>query len=143
MINNIELFNVAVAEVFGRCYKSFPIPINVEVIELSHLIQETIDSECELENNVRSHEYEISRATVNWLIDADYLWSRNATNNSFNGLVLTPKGLEVLNSIPSGLENKTTLGEKLGEGAKEIGKDATLDIVKSTLAYGAALVFGA
>jgi hypothetical protein len=92
---------------------------------------------------MRSTEYEIARESVNWLIESGYLWHRNATNMSFNAVTLSPKGLEVLNAVPKGIEVKTTLGEELGKGVKQIGKESALDFVKTTLTYGASLVLGA
>ena len=140
-MKNIESFNIAVAEVFGKCYQAFPIRIDVSVIEVGEAIYEALDPGCG--HDMRNSEYDIARASINWLIESGYLWHRNATHISFNAVTLSPKGLEVLNVIPKELQIKTTLGEELGKGVKEIGKDAALSLVKTTLSYGAKLVLGA
>jgi len=141
-MKNIESFNIAVAEVFGKCYQAFPIRIDVSVIEVGEAIQEALDPGCGHDNDMRNSEYDIARASINWLIESGYLWHRNATHISFNAVTLSPKGLEVLNAIPKELQIQTTLGEELGKGVKEIGKDAALSFVKTTLSYGAKLVLG-
>ncbi len=142
-MNNIESFNIAVAEVFGKCYQAFPLCIDVSVGEVCSSIQEALDPNCGNDIDMRSPEYAIARESINWLIKSEYLWHRNATNILFNAVTLSPKGLEVLNAIPKELQQKTTLGEELGKGVKEIGKDAALNIVKTSLSYGASLVLGA
>ena len=142
-MNNIESFNIAVAEVFGKCYQAFPLRIDVSVVEVGKSIQEALDPNCGNDIDMRSPEYAIARESINWLIESGYLWHRNATNMSFNAVTLSPKGLEVLNAIPKELQIKTTLGEELGRGVKEIGKDAALSFVKATLSYGANLALGA
>jgi hypothetical protein len=142
-MKNIESFNIAVAEAFGQCYQAFPLRIELSVIEIGKVIQETNDPDCGNDIDMRSTEYEIARESVNWLIESGYLWHRNATNMSFNAVTLSPKGLEVLNAVPKGIEVKTTLGEELGKGVKQIGKESALDFVKTTLTYGASLVLGA
>ncbi|WP_296058627.1 hypothetical protein [uncultured Amphritea sp.] len=142
-MKNIESFNIAVAEAFGQCYQAFPLRIDLSVIELGKAIQETIHPDCSNDIDMRSTEYAIARESVNWLIESGYLWHRNATSMTFNAVTLSPKGLEILNAVPKGIEVKTTLGEELGRGVKEIGKEAALDFVKATLTYGASLVLGA
>jgi len=141
-MNNIESFNIAVAEVFGQCYQAFPLRISVSIIDIGSTIQETINPDCDNDIDMRSNEYSIARESINWLIDSGYLWHRNTNNTSFNAVTLSPKGLEVLNATPKELQIQTTLGEELGKGIKEIGKDTALSVVKTTLTYGASLILG-
>ena len=115
----------------------------MSVIDVGEAIQEALDSGGGHDINMRNSEYDIARASINWLIESGYLWHRNVTHISFNAVTLSPKGLEVLNATPKGLQTQTTLGEELGKGVKEIGKDAALSYVKTTLSYGAKLVLGA
>ena len=142
-MNNIESFNIAVAEVFGQCYKAFPIRIEISVIEIGDAILETLSPDCNSDIDLRRPEYKIARSSIEWLIKSEYLWSSSATDESFLFVTLSPKGLEVLNAIPEELQINTTLGEELGKGVKEIGKDAALSIVKKSLSYGASIVLGA
>jgi hypothetical protein len=142
-MKNIESFNIAVAEVFGKCYQAFPIRIDVSVIDVGEAIHEALGPGYEHDIYKRNSEYDIARASINWLIESGYLLHRNDTHISFNAVTLSPKGLEVLNAKPKELQIKATLGEELSKGVKVIGKDAALSFVKTALSYGAKLVLDA
>ncbi len=142
-MKNIESFNIAVAEVFGKCYQAFPIRIDVSVIDVGEAIHEALGPGYEDDIYKRNSEYDIARASINWLIESGYLLHRNDTHISFNAVTLSPKGLEVLNAKPKELQIKATLGEELSKGVKVIGKDAALSFVKTALSYGAKLVLDA
>jgi hypothetical protein len=141
-MNNIESFNIAIAETFGQCYQSFPVRVDISVVDLGAAIRRAQGDESS-DIDMRQEEYEIARESVKWLIDAGYLWHRNATNMDFRSVTLAPKALEVLNVVPDGLQGQQTLGEQLSKGIKEIGKDAALSIVKTSLSHGVSLVLGA
>ena len=142
-MKNIESFNIAVAEVFGKCYQAFPMRIDVSVIDVGEAIHEALGPGYEHDIYKRNSEYDIARASINWLIESGYLLHRNDTHISFNAVTLSPKGLEVLNAKPKELQIKATLGEELSKGVKVIGKDAALSFVKTALSYGAKLVLDA
>ncbi|MEJ1374398.1 MAG: hypothetical protein RPT94_05170 [Candidatus Sedimenticola sp. (ex Thyasira tokunagai)] len=142
-MNNIESFNIAVADAFGKCYQAFPLRIDLSVIDVGDTIREALNPDCGNDIDMRDPEYAVAKESIKWLIQSEYLWHHNASNETFMGVTLSPKGLEVLNAIPDELQIKTTLGEELGKGVKEIGKDAALSFVKSTLTYGASLVLSA
>jgi len=139
MKNNIESFNIAVAEIFGKCYQAFPIPIDISIIEIGDAIKQSEDDDIDL----RSEEYQIAKASLNWLSEAGYIWHGTATNMDVRSATLSPKGLEVMNAMPSELKSSKTLGEQLGMGVKTIGKEAATTAVKAGLTYGAKLVLGA
>lgn len=139
-MKNIESFNVAVAEAFGQCYQAFPLRIDLSVIEIGETVKRALDPNCGTDIDMRSVEYVIAKQSIYWLVESGYLWQRQASNTTFYAVTLSPKGLEVLNAIPQGIKVKTTLGEELGKGVKVIGKELALDLVKTTLAYGANLV---
>ena len=139
MKNNIESFNIAVAEIFGRCYQSFPVPTNISIIDIGDAIKKPEDNDIDL----RSEEYKIAKASLNWLSEAGYIWHGTATNMEVHSVVLSPKGLEVMNAVPSELKSSKTLGEQLSMGVKAIGREAATTAVKASLTYGAKLVLGA
>ena len=137
-MENIELFNLAAAEIFGKCYKLFPLPISISIIEIGDSIKKLQGADIDL----RDKEFEIASASLSWLSEAGYIWHKNASNVEFYGVILTPKGLEVMNAIPSELKLKMSLGEQLQNGIKEIGKDTAITAVKSGLSYGVNLIIG-
>ncbi|MBK6510725.1 MAG: hypothetical protein IPG64_25485 [Haliea sp.] len=141
-MTNIETFNIAVAVVFGKCYTAFPLRVNIDIADLGKTIQETLDPDCENDIDMREPEYAIARESTRWLIDAGYLWCTSQRNMSFAAVTLTPKALEILNAVPEQLHTRTSFGEELGKGVKEIGRDAAKDFVKAVLAYGVSLAVG-
>lgn len=139
-MKNIDSFNIAVAEVFGRCYEAFPLRVNITIIEIGDVIRETIDPDCNHDIDLRSEEYGIARESVNWLTQAGYLWCHQQSNTSFHQVTLSPKALEILNAVPNTLQVKESLGEQLSKGVKQIGRETAMEAVKLSLKAGASLL---
>ena len=139
-MENIEAFNIAVAEIFGKCYQAFPMRVVISDIELGDTIRFALDENANKDIDMRDIEYTIARESVNWLIQAGYLWHRGESNLTTSGVTLTPKGLEVLNAIPEGIKNQISIGQQLSEGVKNLGKEAAISIVKTGLNYGAKII---
>ncbi len=74
-MNNIESFNIAVAEVFGCCYKASPIRIEISVIKIGDAILETLNPNGTRYIDLRRPEHKIARASIEWLIKSKYLWN--------------------------------------------------------------------
>jgi hypothetical protein len=140
-MDNIELFNIAVADTFGRCYKSFPVPIGLSVSDIERVLLQSMNREIDRDMEV-GHKYEVARSSVEWLIKSGYLWCKASTSDQFFDVTLTPKGLEILNAIPKPLEVNKSLGERLAQGVISLGKETTLTVVKEGLSLGARLLFG-
>lgn len=142
-MNNIEAFNIAVAEIFGRCYKEFPLKVSISNLEIGVAIKDAFGEDPDGYFDLGEVEYQIADAATDWLIKAGYLWCDNPERSiSFKGVTLTPKGLEILNSVPEELQSKASLGEKLSKGIKVLGKESALTSVKLGLTYGVKLALG-
>ena len=142
-MNNIEAFNIAVAEIFGQCYKEFPIRVIISKMDVGIAIKEAMGDDPDGYFNLAEIEYHIAEEAMEWLIQAGYLWCNNPSRPiSFEGVTLTPKGLEVLNAVPDELQSKVSLGEQLSKGIKALGKDTASTAVKIGLTYGAKMVIG-
>lgn len=142
-MNNIEAFNIAVAEVFGQCYREFPLRITLSKMEVGIAIKEAFGDDPGGIFNLDEKEYQIAEEAIEWLIEAGYIWCKNPGRPiSFEGVTLSPKGLEVLNAVPSELKISTTLGEQLSKGLKQLGKDTASTAVKIGLTYGIKLAVG-
>jgi len=139
-MRNIELFNLTVGEVLGCCYESFPERESLSVGIISNSIKgcypELTGDEAE------EFEFYINRivkSTILWLRDAGYLWVEAeivCEIYDFEGVVLSPKSLELLNAIPDSIEKSETIGEKLAKGLSTFGKDASLTLIKTALSEG-------
>ncbi len=139
-MDNIEAFNIAVAEIFGKCYQVFPMRVVISDISLGDTIRFALNENASEDIDMSELEYTIARESVNWLIQAGYLWHRGETELTTKGVTLTPKGLEVLNAIPDGLKSKVSIGEQLSKGVKSLGKETAISIVKAGLNYGSKII---
>jgi len=142
-MNNIEAFNIAVAEIFGTCYSEFPLRVSISKMDIGIAIKEAFGDDPDGIFNLDEKEYQIAEEAMYWLIEAGYVWCKNPTKPiSFEGVTLSPKGLEILNAVPEELKTKATLGETLSKGIKSLGKNTASTAVKVGLTYGIKLAIG-
>ncbi len=142
-MSNIEAFNIAVAEIFGQCYQAFPLKVRISNMDIGITIKEAFGEDPDGVFTLSEVEYQIAEETMYWLIEAGYIWCKNSERPiSFEGVTLSPKGLEVLNAVPSELKSKKSLGEHLSNGIKVLGKDSASSMIKIGLTYGAKLAIG-
>lgn len=140
MENNIEMFDEYVAKVFGELYRSFPVPIGLDVCKLSgDEAVEGFDQFLADEEGL-SMAFEVCFATIAWLEEAGYITSRDNTQQAYIDCVLTAKGLEVLKSVPDSLKSKLTLGEALVVALRTGSKGAAAEIGKAAVSIGVGLL---
>ncbi|QEI11468.1 hypothetical protein [Cellvibrio japonicus] len=137
-MNNMEIFNLTVADVFGQCFENFPVRIEIDSLEIAYRIVELYEEREILERtDLLTRESEVVFNAINWLIDSGYLWCNTSTGDlDFFGVVLTPKGLEVMNSIPASLQKIESFGSIFSKGVKKLGAETAIETVKIALALG-------
>lgn len=137
-MDNIKLFNATVALVFERCFNAFPNRINLDSVPLAVEIAELYPDEILTETkNDLDHEAMVVFDSIRWLIDAGYLWSRATTTNlSLLDVVLSPKGFEVLNSVPDALNSKESIGKLLSKGIKKLSSETINQIISAAITIG-------
>lgn len=139
-MNNIDIFNLAVAEIFGECYANFPMRIKLNCVDVAVLVCESY-SEGELENDdIVQKETDIVFESIRWLNDAGYLWTQGSDDLHYYQVTLTPKAFEILNLVPKNLSTNKSIGEKLMSGVTALGKEASLESVKLALSIGASML---
>ena len=116
--SNIDVFNEMTIKLFERLYKEFPKAINISMKELAN-------------NTTDRDEQKIYEDGLLFLAREKFIKIRlvSYTSNTFEGVVLTSKGLSVLNSSPEALKTKSTIGQSLSEIAKSGAKDAYSSLV--------------
>lgn len=139
-ISNIERFDEITAQVLGRLYEEFPLPIYLPAADFITSATCYCDAVCA---DVPSPDARFFEASVVWLGDTGYLRYEEHMRQvaGFRDIVLTARGLEVLKSIPESLSGQT-LGERLVAGAKTGGKELALEALRQTLAFGSRLLTG-
>lgn len=116
-MNNLEQFNQITIWILGKLYESFPNPIDFEEVDFEQqTFQNTIDF---------LHKEGFIRVGV----EAGAFGGKR----DFHSVVLSMKGLSVLDCIPLSLKEKQTLGQKVQSitktGVKEVSKEVLKTLV--------------
>lgn len=134
-ISNIETFNRSVGLLFGKLYETFPKRVQLGFNDLAIEMFDDDDNG----NEVYFEKLAIFSETVSWLEQAGYIWADKIDNYDAYGIVLSPKGLEVMKVVPGTLSGKS-IGEELSKivksGAKETAKTVVSGLVSFALTEG-------
>jgi len=119
MSTNMELFNKGAALILAKLFDEFPKSV---YLNIAHLDEKMTDREAE-----------VYGSTLIFLRDEEFI--RCSGQILHGGLmagnvVLTSKGLNVLNSTPDALKQKISLGEQVKEVAKNGTKETINNIMK-------------
>lgn len=128
-VTNIDQFNQITGRVFAELYEAFPSKVSLspkKIVEDSDI------------------DWNVANASIAWLREYGYLHADSETlSGDFNGSVLTPKGLAILNAVPDSLEVKESYGALLANAAKdtivEQGKKGLGELAARAIAYGSTL----
>ena len=136
-MKNIELFNLAVGEVLGECYESFPVPAHITKGTIGLAVKEHYPDPNPNHINLGDLEFKISQHTITWLSKAGYIWIMEGNDGSnVVKATLSPKGLELLNAMPKSVESSEPIGSQLAKGIKEIGVGTFQSLVIQVLSGG-------
>ena len=120
MEKNIKDFNNCVAMVLERLYQHFPKPIILSTEELD----ESSDRE-----TIKTY-----TATLEFLTQEGFIRYRSATTDGvFMDVVLTAKGLTLLNAVPEALVEKKSFIDAIKSAFKEGSKIGLKTIVETLL----------
>src|SRR5271166_577568 len=103
--NNIDRFNDLVAEIFARLYGKFPIP---EHIQVADLVDVNIDPTFQNTSQEEWNSVWFAEETLRWLKASGYIWCGDIGNTVAESVVLSPKALELLKSVPRSLQPDET-----------------------------------
>jgi hypothetical protein len=125
-MSNMDDFNEATALILAKLYEAFPQRISFKVTDLI----EGADA-----NKLRNY-----GDTILFLTNEGFIrWDTRSSNESFNHVTLTSKGLTVLNIEPNALQEKISLGTKLmsvvREGSKEVMRTVVQQVIKGAIGY--------
>lgn len=130
----IDVFNTNVGIILTKLYEKFPLRINLSYNDLAIELFEDSD-----EDGGDFDKVDVFGATVAWLEQAEYIWASKVDNDEAFGVVLSPKGLELLKAKPDSLSGQS-IGDQLlsimKSGAKEAAKSAIKDLITLALTQG-------
>lgn len=112
---NIQLFDEITAKLFANLYESFPLPADINCLSVTGCH--------EVEAGICVH-------TLRWLGDEGFINVGQMYQHGGGGIVLTSKGLAALKAVPSGLEGKTSIGERLQAAVNAGAIPTAVEILK-------------
>jgi hypothetical protein len=120
-MNKVEIFNKGAALILAKLYEEFPTPIILDVTKL--------------DTGVTEEDAGVYADTVSFLRNENFIRSGNSVNQGkkTSNVVLTSKGLAVLNSSPEVLQVKAPLGERVKEVAKSGSKEVLSAIMQAVI----------
>lgn len=136
-MNNIDVFDRCTACIFSNLYAAFPVPIDLDFTDTDLRIFDDSDTHADAFDK-----FVIYEKTIIWLISAGYIAAESVTYDAAHGVVLSPKGLEVL-KMPASLEPEgPSFGERIRESIKSGALSAAGNAAKSAITKGLALAVG-
>ena len=135
--SNIDIFDRCVGVFFARLYESFPKRIDIRFAEIPEDIFDKTDSNEQAERKFEGYEH-----AVKWLHQAGYAWANHVDDRGAEGIVLSPKGLEVLRAKPRSLLQRKSIGDLITEAVKSGAKDALTKAVGFALIKGVEIATG-
>lgn len=130
--SNIDKFDEIAGKVFAVLYSAFPVPQPLALgtyIDTKEVFNPEGFTGAEL-----TEDAEFVKATINWLINADFITVENFHSEYFIDAVLTPKGLESLKLMPESLASPA--GNQLANAVKTGNKETLKILTNQILAVG-------
>lgn len=119
-MSNMDDFNEAVAVILAKLYETFPRGTLLVVRDLAK------DASDDRLGNFGG--------TISFLQKEGFIsYESRLRDEQFNGVVLTSKGLAILNSTPESLKESKSLGSKLVAVLKEGSKEAIKALVQQVI----------
>ncbi|EHG7584030.1 hypothetical protein OGY07_13130 [Citrobacter sp. Cs237] len=131
-MSNIDKFDEIAGQVFADLYNSFPLtkPLGLaDYTEGDSALDPDGFTGAEL-----TEDAEFVKATISWLINADFITSSGFHGEYFADVILTPKGLECLKLMPDSLTSNA--GSQLTQAVKAGSRETIKMITNHVLALG-------
>ena len=122
MNKNMKLFNELSAKVFDSLIEVFPVEKEYRIEDFP-----------EFDNAENS---EVFNSTFHFLENENYIKYQKQIPRCFVGVVLTSKGLSVLNASPPVLKNNETVSQSIKKALKSGSEEVISDTMKKLFAFG-------
>jgi len=128
--DNIDIFNDAAALVFSELYSSFPVPVCLNYGSLATKLCDTDQTIAQAQGLI------VLINTVAWLRKSGYIWLDSESELEVFGVVLNPRGLEILKLRPDAPEDDTTIGERLADTGNVTTREERAALIRLALTEG-------
>jgi DNA-binding protein YbaB len=134
-MTNIDIFKSLSGLIMAELYDSFPIPIKVRAIDFAQKLDDEYWNDSTTPDpdhqhidlyNPRRSPAAIAAPTIEWLSSAGLISYKAKNDHDFIGVVLTPKGLQAI-------ESDTQRGQNMLLAAQNLAIDASKDAAKDQL----------
>lgn len=140
MLSNIDFFNAFSLKLFDQLYRGFPSPIDIRGSDIASTLIPNDASDEDI-----SRLYAAASDAISWLADERFIRFNMAASDfsgDYYGVVLSKKGLAVLNSSPEALSRDETIGSQIADLLRDSAKDVAKDEAKEQIRAGAARIMG-
>jgi hypothetical protein len=129
-MSNMDDFEKGVALVLAELYKTFP--------------QKTAIYTNKLESGASDETIKNYSGTIGFLAREGFIrcGSMAGSGKAYANVVLTTKGLQILNAVPDTIKDKKTIGEKINDTLKSGSKDMLKNIVNQIISLAASTYLG-
>jgi hypothetical protein len=129
-MTNMDDFEKGVALVLAKLYKTFP--------------QSTVIYTNQLEAGASDETMKNYSGTIEFLTREGFIscGSMAGSGRAYANVVLTTKGLQILNAVPDAIKDKMPIGEKIIDTLKSGGKETLKNIVNQIITLAASTYLG-
>ncbi len=125
-MQNIDVFNFAALEILHQCIDSFPVDLELEsgriALAVTNYFEEPKNDDESLEQFTNVDE--ICMSTIWWLNDEGFIRVKNQNQNqNLDGpctVVISQKGLNAINRVPSIINDKKSFKEAFKNGLSSV-----------------------
>lgn len=120
MMRNLDLFNCAALEIMHTSLEKFPNIVSVDPNDIAARVKDYFieNEESDLDSQALFH---TCHATIKWLNQEGFIIIEQTFISGKCRIVLTPKGLNALNSVPTFADSeKRSFGQYFLEGVKPL-----------------------
>lgn len=125
--SNREFFDAFTLALFSRLYESFPSPTDIDARTIAYdLLPEDVGES-------GRHHAKVAEDAMQWLARENFItidYESQDLGGEFVGVVLTSRGLALLNSIPDASNSEETVAAQIGELVEEASKDLAKEEVR-------------
>ncbi|EJL6275397.1 hypothetical protein O1C12_003501 [Vibrio cholerae] len=119
-MRNLDIFNCAALEIMNASLEKFPLITSIDPQKIAKAVTEYFDKQS-LEDLTERELFMTCYSTVKWLEQEHFLIIKQELRSGESSVILTQKGLNALNAIPSFADSqKKSFGEYFTDGVKSV-----------------------
>lgn len=121
-MQNIDVFNFASLEILHQCIDSFPIYLEVDSGKIALAVSNYFEDPKNYDDSLEqfTNVDEICMYTIFWLKDEGFIRVKNENIDEPYTVVISQKGLNAINRVPSSINDKKSFKEVFKNGLSSV-----------------------